>query len=106
MRGIWVPAGLSGLVIAKKLEQRFGLLGFARMVKLVELVAELSAPDASPSAVVAWGDFILALGRAFLREPSNFALGSSNSVSSAGHLGCFATLSVFRTRNDKRTLER
>jgi len=62
MRGIWVPAGLSGLVIAKKLEQRFGLLGFARMVKLVELVAELSAPDAAPSAVVAWGDFILALG--------------------------------------------
>jgi len=62
MRGIWVPAGLSGLVIARKLEQRFGLLGFARMVKLVELVAELSAPDAAPSVVVAWGDFILALG--------------------------------------------
>lgn len=62
MRGIWVPAGLSGLVIAKKLEQRFGLLGFARMVKLVELVAELSAPDAAPSAVVAWGDFMLAIG--------------------------------------------
>lgn len=62
MRGFRVPAGLSGLVISRKLEQRFGLLGFARMVKLVELVAELSDDDSPASAVVAWGDFMIAVG--------------------------------------------
>lgn len=61
MRGIWLPAGLSGLVISKKLEQRFGLLGFARMLKVVELVAELRARDAPTSATVAWGDFMATL---------------------------------------------
>jgi hypothetical protein len=62
MRAIRIPAGLSGLVIAKKLEQRFGMLGFARMVKLVELVAEMTAPAEVPSVVVAWGDLLIALG--------------------------------------------
>lgn len=62
MRGFRVPAGLSELVISRKLEQRFGLLGFARMVKLVELVANLSTPDSPASAVVAWGDFMIAVG--------------------------------------------
>lgn len=62
MRAIRIPAGLSGLIIAKKLEQRFGLLGFARMVKLVELVAEMTAPTEAPSVVVAWGDLLIALG--------------------------------------------
>lgn len=62
MRGFRVPAGLSDLVISRKLEQRFGLLGFARMVKLVELVAALSAPDSPTSVVIAWGDFMIAVG--------------------------------------------
>lgn len=62
MRGFRVPAGLSDLVISRKLEQRFGLLGFARMVKLVELVAALSAADSPTSVVVAWGDFMVAVG--------------------------------------------
>lgn len=62
MRGFTVPAGLSGLVISKKLEQRFGLLGFARMLKLVELVADMTEPGEPPTAVVAWGDFLLTLG--------------------------------------------
>lgn len=61
MRGFRVPSGLSSLVISRKLEQRFGLLGFARMVKLVELVAEMSDPQTPASIVVAWGDFLIAL---------------------------------------------
>jgi hypothetical protein len=62
MRGFRVPAGLSDLVISRKLEQRFGLLGFARMVKLVELVAAMSDADSPASVVVAWGDFMVAVG--------------------------------------------
>lgn len=62
MRGFRVPPGLSSLVISRKLEQRFGLLGFARMVKMIELVADMSAPDSPASIVVAWGDFMIALG--------------------------------------------
>ena len=62
MRGFRVPPGISGLVISRKLEQRFGLAGFARLVKLVELVADMSAADSPATAVVAWGDFMIALG--------------------------------------------
>lgn len=62
MRGFRVPAGLSSLVISRKLEQRFGLLGFARMIKLIELVADMSAAESPASIVVAWGDFLIALG--------------------------------------------
>lgn len=57
------PVGLSELVIAKKVEQRFGLLGFARLLKLIELVVERGkAGETSLSVVVAWGDFLIALG--------------------------------------------
>jgi hypothetical protein len=56
------PVGLSEWVIGKKIEQRFGLIGIARLIKLVELVAERNAPaTTAPSAVVAWGDFMAAL---------------------------------------------
>jgi len=62
MRGFRVPPGLSDLVISRKLEQRFGLSGFARLIKMVELVAALSSTDAPTTAVVAWGDFMIAIG--------------------------------------------
>lgn len=62
MRGFRAPAGLSGLVIVRKVEQRFGLLGFARLLKLVELVADAATVPAPASAVVAWGDALQALG--------------------------------------------
>lgn len=56
------PVGLSQWVITKKIEQRFALIGFARLLKLVELVAERADPAAkAPSALVAWGDFMAAL---------------------------------------------
>ncbi len=62
MPGFSVSAGLSGLVIVRKVEQRFGLLGFARLLKLVELVADAVTVPAPASAVVAWGDALQALG--------------------------------------------
>lgn len=56
------PIGISDWVITRKLEQRFGLIGVARLLKLVELVAErLDAAAKAPSAVLAWGDFMSAL---------------------------------------------
>lgn len=58
------PVGLSDMVIGRKVEQRFGLLGLARLLKLVELVVERvdrSAAAPGLSAVVAWGDFLAAL---------------------------------------------
>lgn len=48
----------SSLVISKKLEQRFGLIGLARLLKLVELVTERLPVDGPPSVVLAWGDFL------------------------------------------------
>ena len=62
MRAATFPVGLSGMVIGRKVEQRFGLLGLGRLLKLVELVTE-RADKAAPSltAQVAWGDFLAAL---------------------------------------------
>jgi hypothetical protein len=57
-----VPAGLSALVIVRKVEQRFGMIGLARLIRLVELVADASTVPAPGSAVVAWGDALQALG--------------------------------------------
>lgn len=53
--------GWSDLVITKKLEQRFGLVGLARLLRLVELVVERVPGDEPLSVVVAWGDFLAAL---------------------------------------------
>lgn len=56
------PVGLSEMVIGRKVEQRFGLLGLARLLKLIELVVERAdTADQSPTAVLAWGDFLSAL---------------------------------------------
>lgn len=56
------PVGLSEMVIGRKIEQRFGLLGLARLLKVVELVGERAdASTAAPVAVIAWGDFLAAL---------------------------------------------
>lgn len=56
------PVGLSDMVIGRKIEQRFGLLGLGRLLKLVELVTERAdIAAASLTAVVAWGDFLAAL---------------------------------------------
>ncbi|MFJ7111285.1 hypothetical protein ACIQU2_27470 [Pseudomonas sp. NPDC098740] len=58
------PVGLSEMVIGRKIEQRFGLLGLGRLLKLVELVvvrADRSTTAPGLSAVMAWGDFLAAL---------------------------------------------
>lgn len=56
------PVGLSEMVIGRKVEQRFGLLGLGRLLKLVELVTERADKTVTtPTAVVAWGDFLAAL---------------------------------------------
>lgn len=56
------PVGLSEMVIGRKVEQRFGLLGIGRLLKLVELVLERAdGSRTAPSAVLAWGDFLAAL---------------------------------------------
>lgn len=54
------PAGLSEMVIGRKVEQRFGLMGLGRLLKLIELVGE-RADASAPTAVIAWGDFLAAL---------------------------------------------
>jgi hypothetical protein len=62
MSGAVFPVGLSDMVIGRKVEQRFGLLGLARLLKLVELVIDRADPSTTaPSAVLAWGDFLAAL---------------------------------------------
>lgn len=62
MSAAFFPVGLSDMVIGRKVEQRFGLLGLARLLKLVELVVERADGSfTAPSAVVAWGDFLSAL---------------------------------------------
>ena len=62
MSGAVFPVGLSDMVIGRKVEQRFGLLGLARLLKLVELVVERAdGSTTAPSAVLAWGDFLSAL---------------------------------------------
>lgn len=45
---MWVrlPAGLSAQTVARKVEQRFGLAGFARLVKVLELLAASDYRDA------------------------------------------------------------
>jgi hypothetical protein len=62
--GVHVPLiGISNWVISKKLEQRFGTLGIGQLVKLVELVAtRAEASRKGPTMVIAWGDFLAALG--------------------------------------------
>jgi hypothetical protein len=62
MNPAYFPVGLSEMVIGRKVEQRFGLLGLARLLKLIELVTERSDKGVSaPTALVAWGDFLSAL---------------------------------------------
>lgn len=53
--------GLSALVLVKKLESRYGLLGFARLVKLLELVAEKPAAAPDEPVVLAWADVLESL---------------------------------------------
>lgn len=62
--GVHVPLiGISDWVISKKLDQRYGPLGIGQLVKLVELVAtRAEAGRKGPSMVIAWGDFLAALG--------------------------------------------
>ncbi|MBP5971043.1 hypothetical protein [Pseudomonas iridis] len=51
----------SSLVISQKLEQRFGLIGLARLLKLVELVGPWLPAEGPLTVVLAWGDFLTAL---------------------------------------------
>lgn len=56
------PLSLSGSVVGRKVEQRFGLLGVARLLKMAELVVERADPAGKRiSGVLAWGDFQAAL---------------------------------------------
>lgn len=62
MSGSAFPMWLSDLVVTKKIEQRFGVAGLGRLIKLIELF--LSRGDAgskSWSVVIAWGDFMALL---------------------------------------------
>lgn len=53
---------LTKAVISRKVEQRFGLLGLGRLIKLVELVAGRAEAGANRIvAIVAWGDLLAAL---------------------------------------------
>lgn len=61
MRAFLNLAGLSGLVIVRKIEQRFGMGGFGRLVKLLELVGEAAPSAGDDPAAVAWADVIESL---------------------------------------------
>lgn len=56
------PLSLSSTVIGRKIEQRFGLIGIARLLKLAELVVSRADPQSKQFVgVIAWGDFNAAL---------------------------------------------
>lgn len=69
MQWLRLPADLSAQVIARKVEQRFGLQGFARLVKVLELLAASPYRDACVIELPAsdWLD-ALAIGRADFDE--------------------------------------
>ena len=53
---------LAQAVVGRKVEQRFGVIGLGRLIKLVELVTTRAQADAKRvTAVVAWGDLLGAL---------------------------------------------
>jgi hypothetical protein len=45
-------------VIVRKLEQRFGVVGFGRLIKVLELVGEVSLSVADEPCVIAWADVL------------------------------------------------
>lgn len=61
MRAFLKLAGLSGLVVVRKLEQRFGMVGFGRLVKFLELVGEADPVADGGPVVVAWADALESL---------------------------------------------
>lgn len=61
MRWLKLPAGLSASVIARKVEQRFGLPGFARLIKILELLAA-SPARAAGQIELPPSDWLEALG--------------------------------------------
>lgn len=58
MRAFLKLGGLSSLVIVRKLEQRFGVVGFGRLIKVLELVGEVSLRVANEPFVIAWADVL------------------------------------------------
>lgn len=72
MQGFLRLSGLSNLVVVRKVEQRFGFAGYARLIKLLELISSMKpAVDESPLGMP-WADVLEALqvddlrGREFL----------------------------------------
>lgn len=56
------PFRLFDLTVFRKVDQRFGMLGAARLIRLIELVLEQVADSDQPlTAVMAWGDFMTAM---------------------------------------------
>jgi hypothetical protein len=61
MQGFLKVTGLSGLVVVRKLEQRFGLAGYARLIKLLELIS-VSGPVIEGEPVsLPWADVLESL---------------------------------------------
>ena len=61
MQGFLRLSGLSDLVVVRKVEQRFGFAGYARLIKLLELISSMRpAVDESPVGI-AWADVLEAL---------------------------------------------
>lgn len=70
MQGFLKVSGLSGLVIVRKIEQRFGFPGYARLIKLLELVSAAGPIVDGQSIAVPWADVleILQVGDMRARE--------------------------------------
>lgn len=61
MQGLLRLSGLSDLVVVRKVEQRFGFAGYARLIKLLELISSMRpAVDESPVGIP-WADVLEAL---------------------------------------------
>lgn len=58
MHGFLKVSGLSSLVIVRKIEQRFGFPGYARLVKFLELVSTAGLVVDGEPMTMAWSDIL------------------------------------------------
>ncbi|MEH6353834.1 hypothetical protein [Pseudomonas sp. 3JA] len=61
MQGFLKVTGLSALVVVRKVEQRFGFAGYARLVKLLELISACGPVAEGEPIALPWADVLESL---------------------------------------------